>query len=73
MLRFEIGLGIFSSLVVVVVGCPWAGTPCTACVCVLRRVTIRSQVGTRGAVLNPQPPTEHSNGVGGAMMIEDVL
>ena len=73
MFRLKTGRGNFSSLVVVAVGCPGAGTPCTACVCVLSRVTIKSQVGTRGAVLKPQPPTEHSKGVGGAMVIEDLL
>ena len=40
-------------------------------VCVLRRVP--SWVRTRGEVLKPQPATDHSSGVGGAMVIENLL
>ena len=68
MLRVKIGLGNFSSLEVVGRGCPGPPPPCTACVCVVRRVAMSSQVGAPTAVLNAQPSTEHSSGVGGAIV-----
>jgi hypothetical protein len=46
-----------------------APPPCTACVFVVRRVAMSSQVGAPVADLKSHPTTEHSNCVGGAMMV----
>ena len=67
MLSVNTGLGSFSSLeLLVVAGAP--PFPCTAWVWVLSNVIQLSQVGVDGGVWKVHPGTEHSNGLGGAIV-----